>query len=254
MRLSVALVLAILPCAAVAADVDKVLECMRANIPSTVRIQTVEIAAYDRSGGERVLRGKIYGTREDGRVRVNTRIEAPPDLAGAAYLVREGDAGDEMYMFLPALNKVRRITGAAMDGKLWGTDLSYNDVKQVQNAFAGGTTRLEGAAEIEKRPVQVVHFTPRAQDSARYEQLKAFVDRQTCVALRTEFYEGGTLRKEITVQAKDLKQSGTHWYAAAALVKDLKDGTHTRLRVLGVTAGDKLAGRYFSPTQFYLGN
>jgi len=242
------------PGVAAAADVAKITECMRANVPQTVRIQTVEVAARDRTGGERLLKGRMFGTRENDRVRVMLRIEAPPDLSGAAYLVREADPADEMYMYLPSVNKVRRITGGAMDGKLWGTDLSYNDLKQIQNAFSAGTTVAEADGQIEGRPVHVLRFTPRAQEPSRYATVRAHVDQKTCVALRVEFFEGGSVRKEATVPAKSLKQSGKLWYASEALMRDLKDGTQTTVRVLGVTSGDKLSSRYFNPTQFYLGN
>ena len=233
---------------------DSIFACMRANIPQTVRIQTVEIKAYDRTGGERVMRGRVFGTRENNRARVMMRVEAPPDLSRSAYLIRESDPSDEMYMFLPAMNKTRRITGAAMDGKLWGTDLSYADLKQIQNAFTGAGVTLEAPGDIEGRPVHVLNFAPRTQEPSRYEKIRTFVDQKTCIALKAEFYEGNGVRKVLTVAAADLKQAGTHWYASSAKMQDLKEGTHTVLKVTGVSAGDKLSARYFNPTQFYQGN
>jgi hypothetical protein len=256
MRRGIWVALWFLPLAASAGDpaLDEVIACMRANIPQTVRIQTVEIRAWDRGGGERTLKGKLYGTREKERARVMLRIEAPQDLAGAAYLVRENEKSDEMHLYLPAVKKVRRITGASLDGQLWGTDLSYNDVKQIQNAFSGAPASLDGQDQHEGRPVHVLTFTPRVEDASRYRAIRTLVDQQSCVALVAEFVEPAGVRKTLTVKPKDLKQSGPHWYAAEAEIRDLKNGTHTRIRVLGVTAGDKLAGRYFHPQTFYLGN
>jgi hypothetical protein len=37
-------------------------------------------------------------------------------------------------------------------------------------------------------------------------------------------------------------------------MSDLKNKTRTRVVVVGVSSGDKLAGRYFSPQSFHLGN
>lgn len=236
------------------ADANKVLNCMRANIPQTVRIQTVEISAVDRTGGERVLKGRLYGTRENDRVRVMMRIEAPQDLAGASYLVREGEKTDEMYLYLPAIRKVRRITGAAMDGQLWGTDLSYNDFKQIQNAFTGANTVLEAPSQLEQRAMNVISFEPRKDEGTRYKKIRTQVDQQTCVALMVEFFEPAGVRKTLTVKPADLKQSGAHWYASDIAVTDLKNKTRTRVKIIGVSAGDKLASRYFNPTTFYLGN
>jgi hypothetical protein len=243
--------------AAAAADpvLDQALACMRANIPPTVRIQTVEVTAWDRGGGERTLKGRLFGTREDDRVRVMMKIEAPNDLAGASYLVREGKTTDEMYLYLPAVRKVRRITGQSLDGQLWGTDLTYNDVKQLQNAFTGAdVVREPQAGAIQQRPVHVLSFTPRKEDASRYKLVRTHVDQKACVALLVEFLDPTGVRKTVTVDPKDLKQAGPHWYASIAEIRDVRNGTHTRLKVTGVTSGDKLAGRYFHPQTFYLGN
>ena len=237
------------------AALDELTRCMRANIPQTVRIQSVEIVAVDRVGGERRLRGKLYGTKEKDRARVMMRIEAPQDLAGAAYLVREAEPADETYLYLPAVQKVRRISGGQLDGQLWGTDLSYNDLKQLQNAFSGAAAVLEPPVEpYEGRAVKAVSFTPRAEDGSRYRSIRTLVDQKTCVALKVEFIEPAGVRKVMTAAPADLKQSGPHWYAARAEMADLKNGTRTRVVVTGVSSGDKLAGRYFSPQSFHLGN
>jgi len=237
------------------AAVNAVTTCMRANIPETVRIQTVTITSSDRAGGERTLKGKLFGTREKDRARVMMRIESPNDLSGASYLVRESDGGDEMYLYLPAIQKVRRITGQALDGQLWGTDLSYNDVKYLQNAFAGSDGVIENdAPPFEQREVHALSFTPNPDDALRYRKVRTLVDKKTCVALQVEFHEPSGPRKVLTVSPSDLRQADGHWYAGKAEVRDLKNGTRTRVTVMGVSSGDKLASRYFSPQSFYLGN
>ncbi|WP_293391811.1 hypothetical protein, partial [Nevskia sp.] len=72
------------------AATQKVLDCMRANIPLSLQIKEVELAAVDRSGAERLLKGKVYVSRDSGLIRVLLRISKPRDLDGAAYLMREG--------------------------------------------------------------------------------------------------------------------------------------------------------------------
>ena len=239
--------------AATDAAIEAALACMRANVPETVQIKQVELTARDRGGGERTLKGKLYGMKEKGRARAMVRIEAPPDLARAAYLVREGEKSDEMYVYVPALNKVRRITGASMDGSLWGTDLTYADVKQLQNAFDGGTVKAEAEQLVENRPVHVLYFTPRAEEQTRYNGIRSYVDKQSCVPLKVEFIEGKDVRKRMTVAPKDLKQSGKHWYAQEAVMVDVKDATQTRIKINGVSSDAKLATRYFNSSTFYVG-
>jgi hypothetical protein len=235
---------------------DKVMDCMRGNVPPTLRIQEIELKATDRAGATRTMRGKLFALRDKGLVRAMLRISEPSDLAGASYLVREtGDAkADEMYMFLPAVGRSRRISGASGDGSFLGTDFSYNDIKELENAFNGADGKLEKPDQIEQRPMNVITFVPKPEQASRYSRLRAWVDQKTCVALKVDFYEGDTQRKELTAPVSALQQSGTYWYLSQATMQDLKDHTTTKLNVTGVNSGGDLASRYFDPHSYYMGN
>lgn len=241
---------------AMAADgaADRILECMRTNIPQTLRVQEFDLTSVDRGGGERMLRGRLYAMRDKELVRAMVKIKAPPDLNGSAYLLREGKERDDMYVFLPALNKVRRITGGNADGPLFGTDLSYNDIKQVQNAFSGGAVRVEKPETLDGRPVHVLAMTPRADAESRYDLVRGWVDQKTCVALKIEFSEKDVVRKRLLASAQSLKQSGPNWYVSEAEMRDLRENTRTVLRITGVSSGDKLSERYFNSSSFYSGD
>jgi hypothetical protein len=233
------------------AATDKVLECMRGNIPKIMRIQEFELNAVDPAGGSRVLRGRLFAVRQDDLMRAMVKIKAPADLNNAAYLVREGKERDDMFIFLPALNRVRRIMGGSADSPLFGTDLSYSDIKQVQNAFSGGPVKLEKADVLEGRPVHVLAMTPSAAAQSNYTLIRGWVDQKTCVALKVEFYEGTAVRKRLSSSAKSLKQAGSNWYTSEALMEDLRTKSHTTLKITGLTNVDKLSERYFNATSFY---
>ena len=237
---------------------DKILACMRGNLPPALRIQDLQLDATDRSGAPRTLKGRVYAMRDKdkGLLRAVVHINAPQDLSGASYLVREtgNPQADEMFMFLPALNKVRRITGAGAEGSFLGTDFSYDDVKEMENAFGGGQPQLAGTEVVNGRPAQILAFKPTITQGARYSQLRAWVDQQTCVAVKVDFYESDQVRKEFSVPAGGLQQSGTYWYASQAQMRDLKEKTVTTLHLTGVTGPDKLAPAFFEPNSFYLSN
>ena len=233
------------------AATDKILECMRGNIPKVMRIQEFELNAVDPAGGARLLRGRLFAVRQDDLMRAMVKIKAPPDLNNAAYLVREGKERDDMFIFLPALNRVRRIMGGSADSPLFGTDLSYNDIKQVQNAFSGGPVKQEKADVIDAHPVNVLTMTPSAAAKSNYTMIRAWIDQKTCVALKVEFYEGASVRKRLTSPAKSLKQSGPNWYVSEALMEDLRTKSHTTLKITGLSNVEKLSDRYFNATSFY---
>lgn len=238
------------------AATDKVLACLRANIPTAVQIREVELTSTDRSGADRLLVGKVYAIRDDGRIRVLMRISKPRDLDGASYLMREGSGSrkDEIFMYLPAIQRVRKISGATVDSSLLGTDFSYQDIKQLLAAFGDTQPVLLKPAKVGERPVDVLRLDSPPGTPARYGRVLAYVDRQSCVVIKAEFHEAGALRKELTVPPEALQRVDGHWYPSDVLMRDVKEGTRTRLKVTGVKdVGDELPARLFDPTSFYRG-
>jgi hypothetical protein len=246
---------------AAAESADAVLNCMRANVPTSVRVQQIELEATDRSGAARIVGGRLYARLEpqpDGgrRVRATLRVDSPDYLAGAAYLVREFEAqrSDGMYVFLPSVKRVRRVSAEFADGALLGTNFSYYDFKQIQNAFGDASATLLAPSELQGRAVDVVEFTPSSESASSYSRVRAMVDRRTCVPLQIDFVEGDKIHKRWSVEASALRQDGAYWYAAVSLMRDLQDGTQTTLRVLKVQSDTQVPSRYFEPGMFYLGN
>ena len=239
-------------------DPTKVLACMRANVPMSPRVQDVEFVTSDQAGTSGVLKGRLYVSSEKSssgarHTRSMLHVNAPPSLAGAAYLIREkdGDQRDGMYVYLPSVKRVRRVTGSIADGGLMGTSFSYADFKQLQNSFGDVRVEREGTGEIDKRAMHVVTFTSRHPDDGGYSLVRAWIDFQTCTPLKAEFYEGKSIRKRMTSPVASLKQSGTHWYASIVEMTDLKDSKRSTLRVLDVTQEKEVPGSYFDPKTFY---
>lgn len=233
---------------------DQIMACMRANIPPTLRIQEFQLSSTDRKGSARLMSGRLFARRDGELLRAMLKLTAPADVNGAAYLIREGVKSDEMYVFLPALNKTRRIMGGAGDGPLFGTDLSYADVKQVQNAFSGSAPKIEGREKIEGRAVTAMGVVPRPESKSRYSRIKAWIDDASCLALKVEFMEGATIRKRLVSPASAITKAGSYWYVADSTMTDLKLGTKTQLKITGVKSGEDIASRYFDSRNFYLGN
>lgn len=245
------LLLACAPAGAAAPDLAGVVACMRANLPEAVRVQTIELTAFDSAGAGRVLKGRVFGRRERERAQVMARIESPPDLSGAAYLVREAEPRDEVYIYLPSVNRVKRVAGGG-SGRLWGTDFSPAEFALVQNAFDASTLRLIGSGELQGRAVHRLALTPRPEpgEAPPYDAVSLLVDQDSCVLLQAEFSRSGVVRKRLSVPAAQLQTAGGRWYPGEALLEDLKERTRTRLRVVGVRYEEKLAARFFHPQQF----
>jgi hypothetical protein len=237
-------------------EVAKIEACMRANLPETLQVREIELLARDKSGGERVMLGKLYAILQKDLIQAMVKIEAPADMRGAAYLVRETEKGgeEEKYVFIPALGKVRRITGGMKDSSLFGTDLSYADVKQIIYALSGGKVVLEKTETLESRPAWLLSMAPEPAQENRFDKVRAWIDQQSCMVVKAEFEQDKVVRKRFSSSAKNLVQSGTRWYLSEGLMEDLQEKSSTRLRIVGVTNDKQLPDRLFNPRVFYLSN
>ena len=90
-----------------------IVKCMKANVPEQLQVREFELTSTDKTGGTRTMIGRLHARLENGKINAMMRISAPSDLRDAAYLVRESDEpgqDEEMYVYIPALQKVRRVT------------------------------------------------------------------------------------------------------------------------------------------------
>jgi len=238
---------------------QRVLDCARQNLPPSAAMQDLEMVATDRNGAARTLIGKLYAHSETpagkpALLSLLLRVETPRDLSGASYLVRHRAEGEETYMFLPSLQRVRRINGSTAGGSLFGTSFSYADFRQVASGFAASAGTLDGSAELEGRATEVLSLRPADTEPAPYSLIRSWVDRQSCVPLKVEFYQGAAVRKRFQASAAALRQAGRYWYLAESVMRDLVEGSSTTLRIGKLSSAGGIPGGYFEPDMFFLGN
>jgi hypothetical protein len=240
--------------------VQPVVDCMRANVPQRLSVKGLELISFDRTGGSRTLKGRLYVGRDKGAsgkelVSATLYVDLPGELKGAAYLVKETDdyLRDGMFVYLPAVKRVRRITGTFADGALLGTNFSYFDFKQLQHAFSDVSAKYEAAAEVHGRPAHVLSYTVLPGAETRYTGGKLWVDQQACVVVKGEFHEaGGRVAKRFSSPPGALRQSGSTWYLAESEMQEPATGTRSTVRITKVDTQGAVPNRYFDPNLFYL--
>ncbi len=232
--------------------------CMRGNLPSQLAVEDFVLSSKSANGAEEVVSGQIYYSRKKsaeglGPARAMMRLENPAPLRNAAYLLIETDdyMRDGVFVFLPALNRVRRVAGTLADGQLFGTDISYYDFKQIRSAFADmGPTLLHATQEREHKTYHL-RLHPGSAENAPYQHVDATIDARSCLPLRVEMYEHGRLVKVLSVSREAIRRDQTRWYPAEFSVHDLIRNSHTTLRTTGFDTQTELPDKLFSPSSFY---
>jgi hypothetical protein len=236
-------------------DVDEIADCVKANQPQLSAEQTVTMRTVDRTGSARVTNATIYWQKfgEDSKVLI--RFSAPEDLRGSALLMLQKGERADMFMYLPELRKVRRVTKRSVSGSMFGTDFSYEDFERFQGLAADGEAKRLPDGEVEGRKVFVLEGRPSRGEESAYERIVSFVDQEHCLPIHTELYEKGErLRKVMVMPSEKITKEAESWVPRLVLVKDLVNKTQTELLVDEIELDKKLPRKLFSQGELVSGS
>lgn len=241
-------------------DAARIMACMQANLPERFSVEEFVLSSSNADASQQTLSGQFFFTRvsrtgDEVAPRAMMRIEYPQALRDASYLVISSDdyLRDGMFVYMPAVDRVRRIAGTFADGRLFGTDLSYYDYKQFRNAFGDMQPSWMGADTHQGRSVDRMRFTPSVADETSYDHVDALIDRKSCLPLKLDFYENGRLRKVLDVPAESIRADGKRWYMQEFTIRDLRGNTATTMRTTGFSSSAPLSDALFHPASFYRG-
>lgn len=229
------------------------LQCMKANTPERLTVGDLRLEVEGPEVRTRNLTARLYSQREARGLRVMLHILAPTDLAGVRYLLIEDQPDDALYLYLPSLRKVRRLSAAGSESELAGTTLSYHDLRVMIQAVRGASVTLQGENEIAGRKVDVLRFVPSVADSP-FRRVIGSVDRETCVMLQADFQNAEGTVKTWNIDPASLRRSGERWYATSARMEDRVRGTRARASMGEVRIDTKIPARALDPRSFFKGD
>ena len=223
--------------------------CMKQNLPASTSVQAIELRARDRGNFEQVMHANVFWKRQDDETsNVMMHFSEPVDIRGARFLIKQQQPENEMYIYMPGLLKVRRVTSRKISSSVLGTDFSYEDFERLHGVLTDMELERLPDDEVSGRPVYVLMSYP--DESSGYLKIASYIDKQTCVVLKTDLYENGhQLRKQLIVDPGAIKKTDNIWYPAELLMKDLRDKTQTRLLIRRIRTGTALDDNLFDEKQ-----
>ena len=211
-----------------ASDIDL---CVQQNFPDDSMVQTLRLVTKDRGGDERTLEARMFWQKDPktGLSNVLLAFDAPPELRGGALLVLEKKPQNDMFMYVPELGKVRRITDRMVSGNMLGTDFTYDDFSRLQGMISNLRTERLADEQVAGRAAYVTLARPIS--GSDYDRIRSLIDRETCVPLRVEFYEKGGPEpvKLLTVDPAKVSEQKSHWIPRELQLENALAGTSTRL-------------------------
>jgi hypothetical protein len=100
---------------------------------------------------------KDYGDTE----KILMAFKSPRDVAGTGYLSFSYDDGrdDDIWLYVPAIKRIRRITGSGKNDDFMGTDFTYEDMGS--RSLDKDNFTLQGEERIDGEPCWVVEARPK---------------------------------------------------------------------------------------------
>lgn len=233
---------------------EDIRSCSRQNFPVNTAEQSFNLRSLDAAGSERNLTGKLRWQRNDeGMADINICFYGPPKFRGSCYLVIEKPEQDDIYVYLPALQKVKRVIGGAASESLLGTDISYEDLKQLQGIAAGGTVTRQDDSLNGEVAVYVIEGRPAPESGSPYSKVLSQVDKASCMPLQVDFYSVGDVhRKRLTVAHETLVETAGKWQVRNLVVKDMHNATMTEVEFGEAEYDAKIPKRVFNKRSFYM--
>ncbi len=177
----------------------------------------------DRKGRSLTREVKNYRLGDDRQIMWFLK---PADVKGSGFLrISHEDRDDDMWLYLPAFGKVRRIASHARNGNFMGSDFTYEDMGDWKlNDY---TFRLTGEDEVNGDSCWIVESIPKEGVSTDYSKQIFWIRKDNYHAVKKELYDRkGNLRKVMEIT---LGRRGKYWVAERIIMENLKRKGSTRL-------------------------
>ncbi len=169
-------------------------------------LDSVEGTGLLSGSGRAVIEMTVEKGKQKKMHRLEVEFQAPADVKGTKFLsITQPDAEDQMWLYLPAVGRERRIAGSAVQGQFMGTDFTFEEISMNENTWKAYTPALAADQKVDGKLCYVVKLTPKGSGSS-YTSVALYVWQDTSIPLRIEFFgKGSKLQKVMTFS--DIKRT-----------------------------------------------
>jgi hypothetical protein len=217
------------------------------------RAQTVRVELTDRRGVTRVEETRLQRLREqDGTRRTLVFYLDPVNIRGTSFLTFDYPVmsrDDDQWLYLPALRKVRRVPAADRGDSFFGTDLSYEEIKNDGRPDpADWNFTDKGAhtvADVSCSLIEGLPSSPQVASALGFSRARWCIESETLISRRTEYWDlnGNSLK---VVTTPEIRKVAGVWIAVRVIAENLKSGHRTVLSLRDIAVDAPLDSTLFS--------
>ncbi len=241
------------PALAEAPTARAIMEAVDARDDGDHSTQIMEMILIDKRGGQRVRQLRSYGRDVGEDEQSILFFLSPADVEDTGFLTYDYDdpeRDDDQWLYLPALNRTKRLASSDKSGAFMGSDFSYADM--TDRPLDAYEYRLLGEDEVDGHPVwqvESVPITEREKRETGYEKSVAFVRKDNDVVVRAVYWvKKGKRLKYFEVES--LERIDGIW-VATEMTMTTKKGKKTQHKTV-LRAKDVRFGQDLDPELFTL--
>lgn len=206
---------------------------------ATTRERSGEVANLLRDDGANMMR--VY------------RFDEPADLDGTALLIHENEPEpDDMWLYLPAAGKTRRILSSRLNNSFVGTEFAYVDLMTHRvDKFRHSLVGREAVGDVECHVVDAVPLDEEWAESVGYARERVWYRTDTFAAVRIDYDDlrGEPLKRQLLSDFHAADAADGKHIAQHRQMTNLQNGRETLIAFPDLEVGGRLSSRLFLPAR-----
>ncbi len=182
----------------------------------------VKMTITDKAKRERIreLAMLRMDLKDGGTQKYYLYFRNPPDVSGMVLMVwRNPDSVDDRWLYVPAIDLVRRVAASDKRSSFAGSHFTYEDVSG--RSPKADDHQLVGEDSYDNKDVYVIESRPKEPSSVEFSRFVTLISKDDSLPLKAEYYDkAGKLYKTVTVEEVRVIDSIPTVVMAAATMSD----------------------------------
>ena len=183
-------------------------------------VAQVSMRIIDKRGKERTREFVMLRTDQSdgGDQMYYTYFKKPSDVSRMTFMVhKHGDEQDDRWIYIPAVDLVKRISADDKNSSFVGSDFSYEDVSGRH--WSQDTHEVLGDSTWDGSAVWIIESTPKGDWA--FDKKISYIDQDTYLPHREDYYKDGEVVK--VMNAEETKEADGIMTIVHRTMEDLKD-------------------------------
>ena len=201
--------------------------------------------------GDKRIRDMTMMMLEESGIRKNLiRFTSPSDIAGTGFLTLENEDGStDQFLYLPALDRTRRIVTSQRGRSFVNSDFTYEDM--TRRPVDDSQHEIVGQKKVSGRECWILETRPLPKASSEYSLIRSVIPKDLHLAIKSEYFNKDDEQIK-TYLVKQLKKIQAIWTPLEYVMIQHRDEHRTVIRIEDITYNTDIGKDAF--TRRYLEN